>query len=259
RIPLAGMSARAVTIISDVIDAERFSARRVPHAGKEFTVDIVDKQLDETLVVTPELSAIVPSGLEPDEAIARTVALAAAGALTEAEAPVQRKETREAIRTAKAQIRAEGSTPEARRQGLESLLAAGERLRITGLRDHGYAAALIDVAGGDLYARLAREPSVGGARRTPSVQSCGEALAQSGYSVPVHTTLDPTEVPGELAEPAVWSVDCGQLVPSAYFADAPGDVLTVYFHGATDRSRFTMPRYERLRTMPTLGLGPVMF
>src|SRR5699024_7961633 len=111
----------------------------------------------------------------------------------------------------------------------------------------------------DLNERLAREPSVGGARRTPLVQWGGEELVQPGYSVPVHTTLDPTEVPGELAEPAVWSVDCGQLVPSAYFADAPGDVLTVYFHGATDRSRFTMPRYERLRTMPTLGLGPVMF
>lgn len=259
RIPLAGMSARAVTIISDVIDAERFSARRVPHGGKEFTVDIVDKQLDETLVVTPELSAIVPAGLEPDEAIARTVALAAAGSLTEEEALVQRKETREAIRTVKAQIRAGGSTPEARREGLESLLAAGERLRITGLRDHGYAAALIDVAGSDLGERLAGEPSVGGARRTPLVQWGGEELVQPGYSVPVHSTLDPTEVPAELAEPAVWSIDCGQLVPSAYFADAPGDVLTVYFHGATDRSRFTMPRYERLRTMPTLGLGPVMF
>jgi len=259
RIPVGGTSARAVTIISDVVDPERFSARRVPHAGKEFTVDIADKHLDETLVVTPELSAIVPAGLEPDDAISRTAALAAAGELTEAEALEQRSETRKVIGRIKADIRASESTPESRRRGLDELLAAGERLRITGLRDHAYSAALIDVAGVDLAERIAAHPSVGDTRRTPLVRWGGEKLTQPGYSVPVHTTLDPAEFPMDLAEPAVWSVDCGQLVPSAYFADSPGDVLTVYFHGATDRSRFTMPRYERLRTMPTLGLGPVMF
>ena len=48
-------------------------------------------------------------------------------------------------------------------------------------------------------------------------------------------------------------------MPSTYLHDGEGDVLTVYFHGATDRTKFTMPRYERLRSMPKLGLGPVMF
>lgn len=259
RAPMAGTSARAVTIISDVVDSERFSAHRIPHAGKEFTVDMADKQLDETLVVTPELSAIVPSGLDPDEAIARTIAHAAAGELTEEEALEQRLETRRAIERTKATIRAEGSGLDARRRGLDDLLAAGEELRVTGLRDHAYAAALIDIAGVDLADRLSGNPAVGNVRRSPLIRWADEELVQPGYTVPVHTTLDPTEFPADLVEPAVWSVDSGQLVPSAYFVDAPGDVLTVYFHGATDRSRFSMPRYERLRTMPTLGLGPVMF
>ncbi|APX33088.1 hypothetical protein BH708_10600 [Brachybacterium sp. P6-10-X1] len=259
RVPLGGTSARVVTIISDVVDPERFSARRVPHAGKEFTVDMVDKQLDETLVVTPELSAIVPSGLVPDEAIARTIALAAAGGLTEAEALEQRVETRRAIERVKEQIRAAGGGLDAREKGLDDLMAAGEDLRITGLRDHAFASALIDIAGIELADRIAENPAVGNVRRSALIRWAEEDLVQPGYSVPVHTTLDAGEYPEELEEPAVWSVDCGQLVPSAYVVDAPGDVLTVYFHGATDRSRFSMPRYERLRTMPTLGLGPVMF
>lgn len=259
RVPLGGTSARVVTVISDVVDPERFSARRVPHAGKEFTVDMADKQLDETLVVTPELSAIVPSGLDPDEAIARTVDLAAAGELTEAEALEQRVETRRAIERVKDQIRSAGGGLDAREKGLGDLIAAGEDLRITGLRDHAFASALIDIAGVELADRIAENPAVGNIRRSPLIRWADEELVQPGYSVPVHTTLDAGEFPEELEEPAVWSVDCGQLVPSAYFVDAPGDVLTVYFHGATDRSRFSMPRYERLRTMPTLGLGPVMF
>ena len=48
-------------------------------------------------------------------------------------------------------------------------------------------------------------------------------------------------------------------MPSAYVADGEGDILTVYFHGATDRGRLATPRYERLRSFATLGLGPLLF
>ncbi|MDT0212631.1 hypothetical protein Q9R29_01930 [Rothia sp. ARF10] len=259
RVPLTGTSARAVTIISDVVDPSRFSARRVPHAGNEFTVDIRDKQLDETLVVTPELSAVMPSGLDPDEAIERTMAVAAAGQLSEDEALEQRLAVRTAIEATKTRIREQGGTPEARRQGIEELVAAGRDLRVTGLRDHGLAAALVDVAGSDLAGSIASSPLVGKVRRTAIVRWAGEQLVQPAYTVPVHTTLEASTLPEGIVEPAVWSVDRGQLVPSTYLLDGPGDILTIYFHGATDRSRHAMPRYERMRSFSQLGLGPVMF
>lgn len=259
RVPLEGTSARAVTILSDVVDPERFSARRVPHAGKEFTVDFADKQLDETLVVTPELSAIVPSGLDPEEAVQRTIAYAAAGELTEEEALEQRLAVRRAIEDVKTRIRAEGETSESRRRGLDELLGAAEAQRVTGLRDHGLAAALIDIAGTDLDSVIAGNPLVGNVRRSALVGWADQPLVQPSYSVPVRTTLDPADLPEEIEEPSIWSVDLGQLVPSTYLLDGPGDVLTIYFHGATDRSRLSMPRFERMRSFSQLGLGPVMF
>ncbi|EWS81507.1 hypothetical protein BF93_16505 [Brachybacterium phenoliresistens] len=259
RVPLVGRSNRAITVVSDVVDPAVFDARRVPRGGKEFTVDIRDKHLDETLVVTPELSAVVPSGLDPEEAVARTIALGAAGDMTPEEALAQRVAVRRAIEEIKAEVRAAGGGVPARERGIDRLLAAGEELRVHGLRDHGYGAALIDLAGTDLADRVERHPQVGNLRRGPLVRFAEEDLVQPGYSVPVRTTLDAGTVPTDAREPFVWSVDLGQLVPSAYLHDAPGDVLTVYFHGATDRTKFTMPRYERLRSMPTLGLGPVMF
>ncbi|GAA1489396.1 hypothetical protein [Brachybacterium sacelli] len=259
RVPLEGTSARAVTIISDVVDPERFSARRVPHAGKEFTVDMADKQLDETLVVTPELSAIVPSGLDPDDAVARTVAYAAAGSLSDEEALEQRLAVRRAVESVKSQIRAEGESPESRRRGLQELLSAAEELRVTGLRDHGLAAALIDIAGTDLDSVIAEDALVGNVRRSALVDWAEQSLVQPSYTVPVRTTLDPARLPEGIEEPAIWSVDLGQLVPSTYLLDGPGDVLTIYFHGATDRSRLSMPRFERMRSFSQLGLGPVMF
>lgn len=259
RVPMTGTSSRAVSIVADVVDPSVFEARRIARGGKEFTVNMRDKHLDETLVVTPELSMVVPSGLDPEEAVSRTIAIGAAGNLTPEEALEQRVGVRRAIETVKEAVHAEGGDVPARLRGIERLIAAGEELRVKGLRDHGFGAALIDLAGTDLADRVADHPQVGSLRRGPLVRFAQEELIQPGYGVPVRTTLDAGLVPDGVAEPFVWSVDLGQLVPSAYLHDGEGDVLTVYFHGATDRTKFTMPRYERLRSMPKLGLGPVMF
>lgn len=259
RVPMAGTSSRVVSIVADVVDPSVFEARRIARGGKEFTVNMRDKHLDETLVVTPELSMVVPPGLDPEEAVSRTIAIGAAGNLTPEQALQQRVDVRRAIDAAKAQVHAEGGDVPARQRGIERLVTAGEELRVTGLRDHGFGAALIDLAGTDLAERVAGHPQVGSLRRGPLVRFAQEELIQPGYGVPVRSTSDAGTVPDDVAEPFVWSIDLGQLVPSAYLHDGEGDVLTVYFHGATDRTKFTMPRYERLRSMPKLGLGPVMF
>ncbi|MGP5086978.1 hypothetical protein ACTXKH_19860 [Brachybacterium tyrofermentans] len=259
RVPMAGTSSRVVSVIADVVDPSVFDTHRVARGGKEFTVNMRDKHLDETLVVTPDLSMVVASGLDPEEAVSRTIAIGAAGNLAPEEALEQRIDVRRAIDTVKAEVHAEGGDVPARLRGIERLLAAGEELRVNGLRNHGFGAALIDLAGTELAERVATHPQVESLRRGPLVRFAQEELIQPGYGVPVRTTPDAGTVPDDVAEPFVWSVDLGQLVPSAYLHDGEGDVLTVYFHGATDRTKFTMPRYERLRSMPKLGLGPVMF
>ncbi|MGP9650363.1 hypothetical protein ACT3TP_07740 [Glutamicibacter sp. AOP38-B1-38] len=259
RVPLSGTSNRAVSIIADVNDSEVFEARRIPRSGKEFTVKLRDKQLAETLVVTPEISAIMPSELDVEEAVTRTVAYGAAGELNLEEALEQRVLVRSVIEEVKNAIRYEGGDPSARLRGIHNLISAGNDLRVSGLRDHGFGAALVDLAGTDLRGNIEHHPQIGNLRRGPLVRFADENLIQPNYSVPVRTTLDSDSVPDDVQGSFVWSVDLGQLVPSAYVHDAPGDVLTVYFHGATDRTKFTMPRYERLRSMPSLGLGPVLF
>lgn len=259
RIPLSGSSNRAVSIIADVRDPEVFEARRIPRSGKEFTVEFRDKQLVETLVVTPEISAIMPSNLDTEEAVLRTVAYGAAGELSPDEALQQRLLVRSAIQEVKQTVRAEGGDRSARLRGIQSLISIGNDLRVSGLRDHGYGSALVDLAGTDLRDHISNHPQVGNLRRGPLVRFADEDLIQPSYSVPVRTTLDSRTVPDGLEGSFVWSVDLGQLVPSAYVHDAPGDILTVYCHGATDRAKFTMPRYERLRSMSSLDLGPVLF
>lgn len=259
RVPLSGKSNRAVSIIADVNDSEVFEARRIPRSGKEFTVELRDKQLAETLVVTPEISAIMPSELDVEEAVTRTVAYGAAGELNLEEALEQRVLVRSAIEEVKNAIRYEGGDPAARLRGIHNLISAGNDLRVSGLRDHGFGAALVDLAGTDLRENIEHHPQIGNLRRGPLVRFADENLIQPNYSVPVRTTLNSDSVPDDVQGSFVWSVDLGQLVPSAYVHEAPGDVLTVYFHGATDRTKFTMPRYERLRSMPSLGLGPVLF
>ncbi|WP_334123100.1 alpha/beta fold hydrolase [Glutamicibacter sp.] len=259
RVPLPGNSSRVVSIISDVEDSKIFHAYRVPRSGKEFTVELRDKNLDETLVITPEISAIMPSNLDTEEAVNRTVAYGAEGNLEPAEALEQRVLVRAAIQEVKDTVRAEGGDVSSRLRGINSLISIGTELRVSGLRDHAFGTALIDIAGTELRDQISNHPQVGNLRRSPLVRFADEQLLQPSYSVPVLTTLDSGSVPAGSTSSFIWSVDLGQLVPSAYIHDAPGNVLTVYCHGATDRTKFTMPRYERLRSMSSMGLGPVMF
>lgn len=259
RIPMRGSSARAVCVIGDVLHGKPFDVRRVPVAGKNIVIDAVLGSLRERLVVTPELSGVFSADTPSEDAVAQLEQRAVAGELTPDEQLAQRLEIRRAICKAKKEIADAGGGQEARRVAIRHLLEAGVRSRIGGLRDHGYAAALIDIAGQDLLDDVKDVAAVRAARRTALVDWPGTNLVQPHYGVRVRTTESSDAVPSALREPEIWSVDHGQLVMSTYMVDRPGDVLTVYFHGATDRAKFSMPRYERMRSMSELGLGPVMF
>lgn len=260
RVALDGPTARAIWVIAEVGDPSLFEARTLAYAGKESCVHVRDRHFDENVIITPALSAVAASSIDLPTVVLGTVARAAMGTLSPDEALRQRIETRRAIEDAKARIRADGEGSSTRARALIELTDAARRLRITGSRDHGIGAALVDIAGTDLVGRIRENPLVRHTRRSALVRWSGEDLRQPDYHVPVHTSVGDVLLPAEMSgSTLIWSVDCGQLVPSAYIYDAPGEVLTAYFHGATDRTRFSMPRYERLRSLPTLDSGPVMF
>lgn len=259
RIPVSGYSVRAVAVISDIIDAEQFKAEIATRINAGFSVDVRDRHLDETLVVTPLRAALVPPGTTREAAIERVVESAVSGGLPREELQRQRVDVRRAIQAIKSSVHKAGGTLADRRKGIDELLEIGRELRVTGTRDHAFSAALIDLAGSDRQTILADHQQITHSKRAPLMQWRDEVLTLPGSSAQIYTTREATDDPAASGTPYVWSVDLGQLVPSAYVVDTPGAVLTAFFHGASDRNRFSMPRYERVRSMQNLGLGPMMF
>ena len=259
RIPLQGVSARVATVIADVQEEKTFDPPAIKYVESEFAVTFSESKRAERLVVTPQQATIVSPELEVEDAIAQAVNIIAAGDLSLEESLEQRINVRRLIERTKQRIREQGATLDARREGLQSLLHGAVELRVTGLRDHGLNAAIADVAGVDLFDEIELSRAAGVSRRGPLVQWGYEKFVQPRYNLPLITTLDPESAPVLSETRSIWSVDLGQLVPSSLIVNRPGDVLTVYFHGATDRNRFDMPRYERVRSMGELDSGPLMF
>lgn len=61
----------------------------------------------------------------------------------------------------------------------------------------------------------------------------------------------------ELQGDALVTHDLGSLVLPVLVVPAPGDTLTVMFHGAVDRARTHLPLFQRVRFQKELGAGPV--
>lgn len=259
RIHAEGNHAQFTSVIMDVMDLMQFRIRRGQRIGNEHSISIQDKHVDETLVIGSDYSAILPPDIPPRAAIARAKSIGTTGGLNDTEFNEQRTAVRRAISTMKSEIRRSGETDESRIDALNRLLQIGSDLRIEGVCDHGYAAALIDIAGPDLFNHIRVAPQIGRVSRSPLLQWNNRLVVQQDYGVRLFTTLDARRLPDKLNENLIWSVDLGQLVLSAFVLDAPGDTLTVYFHGATNRTRNSIPRYERLRSFSDLGLGPIMF
>jgi hypothetical protein len=253
----SGASMRLVTVIAPVLDRDGFVASRLPVPGNEFALRVRDRGLDEVILVTRERAALVGTDVSVLDAVDEVLQRAAIGEISEEEALEQRLATRAAIEETKAAIWADAS-PARRAAALDSLVAFAHERKIA-MRDHGLAAAMIDVAGDDLRSRLEGVSVVSNHRRSPLINWQREPFVHPYYKVPVVTSRSSREVLEPPASRWIHSVDLGQIVPSAYVADEPGDILTVYFHGATDRGRLSTPRYERLRSFAELGLGPLLF
>lgn len=252
-----GASKRIVTVISDVLDEGKFSVARKPAPGHWVIVDHRDKGVDERLVHTTDGSVLLDTGESPEVSIARAEKALAQGTLSDEQALVQRAEVREVIKDVKRRAWAD---PSARNRSslIEELSLFASQNAVPPLRDHGLSAALVDLAGADLIDVVPKD-FVGQLRRRSNLIGWGERDLQRFYKFPIHTSHEPSfkaEVP---EEDWIWSVDCGQIVPSALIRPKQGDTLMVYLHGATDRTRHALPRYERVRSFSKIAQGPVAF
>lgn len=255
----ASVPTRITTTVTDIAVASRHSVDIASADNESTVVSLHDSYISEHLVITPEYSAIMPTDMSPRNAVARTNQIASDGELSDTEVLALRTDVRRAIESAKMRVRGEGESLGSRRDALVTLLDYVGQRRIHGLRDHGLRSSLIDIAGNDLLATLSASGVLGNTRRSPLVQWGGAPMLHAQYGVPVLTSVSSTTFPDDRPESFIWSVDAGQLVPSCYIDDSPGEILVVYFHGATDRTRIHMPRYERLRSFAKLNLGPRMF
>lgn len=81
-----------------------------------------------------------------------------------------------------------------------------------------------------------------------------DALEEGGANAPRYAVadsglLDMTQDKGA----AQYRIDCGGKPLDALLVREESDTLIVSFHGALNRSRFTLPRYERLKTISRYG------
>lgn len=259
RVPLSGKNSRSTVVISDYDMEQECPSPELKYYGNEFAVTYRTPRLSEILAVTPERSAVYPSELDPEKCISLAIERAASGDLDEQAVLAQRLAVRTRINTVKRRLWESQGCIEQRKSAIDELSSFAREAKVGGLRDHGLGAAMRDIAGTDLTEYLGSRATSSGDRRSPLVSWTNDDMIQPSYGVPVRTSTASNEVPSNMSRPFIWSVDHGQLVASSYVAGVSGPTLTVYFHGATDRSRFTLPRYERLNSMGKLESGPLMF
>lgn len=223
-----------------------------------FVVKVVDGRLEESLAVVPRYAATVPLQCDPASAVDDVRRRITNGGLSDEEVLKLRKQARDVISDVKGRVWEQQGSLDSRCEAIEALSAFAKEHGVTGLLDHGLAAAMVDLGWSDLADESQKSGLPSGAKRTPLINWTGAQYLHEYYREPLITTR-PGEVPDEWPRGTfVHTVDFGQLVLPSMIVPAEGKVLSVSFHGATDRLVNSLPRFERIRTLRGLGIGPVM-
>lgn len=259
--PFTGASNRLVTALVPADRDEQIECSRHPMEEGSLSLSVSRSKHSEQLVVTKEAAGTGAIGDDP-EALAEIIRNdALTGGLSPEQQEQQRIHIRQQVMEIKDDIWDADGALSARETGLERLFTLADNSRITGFRDHGLGSAMIDVAGTEMRQRVASHPLVSRLKRTPVITWTQESpLVHDFYQVPVQTFRDFTPDVDLTAPRQMITFDFGQLTLPLFVSQAhDGDTLTIMFHGATDRSRNAMPRFERLRSMESLGTGPALF
>lgn len=254
-------STRLITALVPRGADEQTRCWRTPLGDGLLSISVDRGRHAEQMVIAKE-GAGVGSVEEDGEVLAeRVISSALNGGLSPEEEDRIRRELRQRLAEVKDRLHGSAADREERRSSLQALRELADELGVSGLRDFGLGAALIDVASTDLRDEIADHPLVSGKKRSPLITwSHVEPLVHEFYGVPIRTVR---EVSGEVdrgLDRQMLSIDNGQLVaPFLLSTLGSGRTLRVMFHGATDRSRNALPRFERMRSMEQGSSGPVLF
>lgn len=254
-------STRLITAVVPCSAEEDVQCWRTAAEGGALSIGLRRPRHAEQLVITKE-GAGVGSIEEDSTALAERVSRSAlTGGLSPKEENALRKQIRSEIAAVKAELGTNGAGVGQRCAAIDTLKRIARDNGVDGLRDFGLGAALIDVASADLRQSVANHPLVAGRKRSPLI-SWDEAnpLVHEFYGVPIRTRSSVTSEIDPTLDRQMLSIDNGQLVlPMLLSTQSTGRTLRVMFHGATDRSRNALPRFERMRSMESGSAGPVMF
>ncbi|MGQ1836898.1 alpha/beta fold hydrolase [Kocuria turfanensis] len=257
----SGSSTRLITFFGAFQNPDNIHVSRTPLEDGAIAIQVSTDRHQEQLVATSEGAGIGAYHEGAPDIVVRIRNQALFGDRDPAAENALRLAVREEINAVKANVHADHGTAAARRAAMSRLLQFAERQGITGFRDYGLGAALIDLAGEDLRAVIENTALVTQQKRTHVVNWTGDpGLYHPFYGVPMRTLRSVPERFDTTTARYMLSIDFGQLVlPSYVNLESEGDTLAVMFHGATDRVRNTMPRFERMRSMEQLRVGPLAF
>lgn len=144
-------------------------------------------------------------------------------------------------------VRVDGCDPIRRIMALQRLLEKFEGVEEVPEPDNGLRAAIMDVAGHDLVFDGLISPTTLGIRRTP-ITSWNENLPVTleAYGAKVHSISGGISGQVPTDSRATLSVEVGGLTLPVSIGRGSSDLLSVRFHGAINREKFTLPLFQGL-------------
>ena len=245
-------------VISRVRDPEQFKVEGVGESRYPVAIRIMDRGIAEQMVLGTERVMIGEVSEDP-QAIADRIHLAAViGTGGRRSTDELRLLVRAYLSAMKDEVWSQGGSRAARSKAIQATLQFAEAEGLDGLRDYEIGAALVDLAADDIRPDIAKHPLVAQKRRSAIINWHGGEMKHSYYKVPIQSHRNVPLEFGNLPTKSIMSLDLGQIVLPIYISDLPGRTLTVMFHGATNRVSNATPRFERLRSTESLGMGPVI-
>ena len=251
--------ARIVMVIYSVRSFDTYSLETRDHKGPELALVVNSGFFEELLVISDEGSMTGSVTDVTNEAVIRMNERISLGSRPNVDEPARRLLARECLQQVKQAVWKQDATVDARTAAIRRLISFAKDNGIDGLRDYGIGSALIDLGADDLTALVANDVLVKQQNRVPVIQWPNRELDHAFYQAPIYSHR---AVPGTFdgfPDESIHSIDYGDLVLPAYVESGEGDTVLVNFHGATDRIKNTMPRFERIRTMRSLNMGSSLF
>ena len=247
---MATKSGRTFRFITSIVPGAGGSAtvENIPVPGPDLCLRVKNGRVSEYLLIQPD-GVSFPT-LPPTEAGTVGGSLGAAGDPHHLD-PRVRAEIFNLCRAA----REEGSalTPSARSSLATELESEKERLCAGSEIDLGLSACIADL-------RMSERPGPENLEtRSGLVNWDGQGdWSPTFYPMPVLSPKNSGQDFEISSQPSIYTIGAGPLVLPLALDPAPGDVLTVLFHGALDRARMRAPLFSRWRFQRQMNAGPTL-